>query len=119
MGDIMSERRQQNQIGGVRKEKHKILHLRVQSASDIYAEAISREQDITNQLLKAPYAAVALLAFRSSRLGANKAMAGMFVYYISADIYEISDSFQPSRGRCRRCTEYHRRLRHRDNSKDV
>lgn len=116
----MSERRQQNQIGGVRKEKHKIFHLRVQSASDIYAEAISREQDITNQLLKGPYAAVVLLIFRSSRLGANKAMAGMFVYYISADICEIiSDSVQPSRGRCRRRTEYHRRLRHRDNSKDV
>lgn len=53
----------------------------MQSASDIYTEAESREQDLANQLLKAPYGGGASSRFSiTSRLGADKAVAGMFVY---------------------------------------
>lgn len=90
----------------------------MQSASDIYAEAISREQDIANQLLKAPYAVIPLLAFRSSRLGADKAVAGMFIYtYVSRPTFvKYPIRFNPRVAGVRDVHRISPRLRHWGNS---
>jgi len=90
----------------------------VQSASDVNAEAISCEQDIANQLLKAPYALYLFSLFdqvASARI--KRWLACLFIHmYLGRHSWNIRSGSTLAWQVYTMYTEYHRELRHWGNS---